>query len=99
MSQSFVTFVGVPAVTGKETNQSDQHSEKEREELRSSQQGECSGTVEKLLNISLQEENVRNRIMQTDKAIQELRMLLMQTQQQLQSKMVFRDQVKRCLIH
>ena len=81
------------------SDQPDQHSGREREELRGSQQKECGGTVEKLLNISLQEEHVRNRIMQTDKAIQELQMLLMQTQQQLHAKMVLRDQVKRCLIH
>ena len=81
------------------SDQPDSHSGNEREELQSSQQRECSGTVEKLLNISLQEEHVRNKIMQTDKAIQELQILLMQTQQQLQAKMVFREQVKGCFIH
>ena len=59
---------------------------------RAQEQG--NGTVERLLNISLQEESVRNKLVKTDQEIQELHVTIMQAQQQLQSKVAFREQVK-----
>ena len=52
-----------------------------------------NGTVERLLDISLQEESVRNRLVKNEQEIQELHVMLMQAQQQLQSKMALREQV------
>ena len=71
-----------------------QYSEEDRVKVPSSHLRECSGTVEKLLNVSLQEEQVRNQILQTDREMQELQALLMQTQQELQCKIELRNQVK-----
>ncbi len=51
------------------------------------------GTAQTLLQISLQEDELRNSLQQIDKEIRHLEMVLIRTQNELQAKMVLRDQV------
>ncbi len=50
-------------------------------------------TVALLLNISEQEEKIRNQILETDRHIHELQMVYMRTQELLHAKMIHRNQV------